>query len=108
MANGQLRRTRPIDALGWLCLVATLLSTSFVVAVRAGGSEEAMMSVDPALVAPAAPPSPPAEAPTPRIVHLNTRGYNYGPAPGALDEAAMRFERLVRPETPPSPPSPPR
>ena len=109
MATGRARRTRPIDVLGWLCLVGTLLLTSFVEAVPADESEEAMMSIDPALVAPAAPPpaAPPAAAP--HVVHLNTRGYNYGPPPEEIDEAAMRYERPAGPGAPPSPtPAPSR
>lgn len=60
MTDEHARRTGPIDVLGWLCLIAALLSTSFVVAVRADEPEEALMSVDPALAAP-----PPALAPRP-------------------------------------------
>jgi hypothetical protein len=110
MTDEHARRTRPIDVLGWLCLIATLLSTSFVVAVRADEPEEALMSVDPALAAPppAVAPSVPA-APAPRIVPLNTRGYNYGPPPDAIDDAAKRYERPARPGTPAAPaPTPPR
>lgn len=102
MTDEHARRTRPIDVLGSLCLIATLLSTSFGVAVRADEPEEALMSVDPALVAPP-------RLPAPRIVTLNTRGYNYGPPPGTIDHAAKRFERPARPGTPAAPaPMPPR
>lgn len=113
MATERVRRTRPIDVLGWFCLVGTLLLTSFVEAVPADESEEAMMSIDPALVTPADPPvavpAPPAAENAPRIVHLNTRGYNYGPPPGPIDDAAMRYEAPVRPGAPAAPAAaPPR
>lgn len=102
MTDEHARRTRPIDVLGWLCLIATLLSTSFVVSARADEPEEALMSVDPALVGPP-------RLPAPRIVTLNTRGYNYGPPPDAIDDAAKRFERPARPGRPAAPaPMPPR
>ena len=96
MTDEHARRTRPIDVLGWICLIATLLSASFGVAVRADEPEEALMSVDPALVAPLRPPAP-------RVVPLNTRGYNYGPPPDAIDDAAKRYERPARAGTPAAP-----
>ena len=108
MASESRRPLRPIDLLGGLCVVATLLLTSAVDVVRAEDGDEAIMSVDPALVAEQEPPMPqaaPSEATPPRIVHLNVRGYNYGAGPGGIDPAAMRVERAP---TPPAAPSPTR
>lgn len=109
MASKDVRRIRPIDVLGGLCLVSTILLTSWVDVSRADDAEEAVMSVDPTLVAP---PAPPAEAPSkapartaPTIVQLNTRGYNYGPPPGEIDRAAMGYETGAPPAAPAPTPS---
>ena len=104
MASEDVRRMRPIDVLGGLCVVATILLTSWVDVSRAEDADEAMMSVDPALAAPAvqpaeAPSEAPAQAP-PTIVQLNTRGYNYGPPPGEIDRAAMGYETGAPPAAP--------
>jgi hypothetical protein len=79
-------------------------------AVRAGDETEALMSVDPLLVAgeratlPAQTATSPDEAeegikpgsdrvePQPGVIVLNMRGYNYGQPPSALDPAAMKRE----------------
>ncbi|MEM9175929.1 MAG: hypothetical protein AAGC67_11910 [Myxococcota bacterium] len=97
-----------IDVLGGLCLVGALALTSFVHAVRADDVEEALMSVDPTLVSPPAAPAPAApELSQPRVRPLNTRGYNYGPPPGAIDPAAMRQEAAMAPKpAPPASPTP--
>ena len=104
MASEDARRTRPIDVLGGLCLVGTILLTSWVDVSRAEDAEEAVMSVDPALIAPVAPPSevdsPAPEQGTPTIVQLNTRGYNYGPAPGEIGRATMGNEMGAPPAAP--------
>lgn len=96
------RPARMIDILGAFCVAATLLLTSGVEIVRAEAPEETLMSVDPALVAeaevaPEAAPAPAPAAEAPRIVHLNTRGFNYGPPPGEVDPSALRFEATVPP-----------
>ncbi len=100
MAESKSQRIKGIDVLGLLCVVATLVLTSGVNAVRAEDGEEALMSVDPALVeardARRAQPSAPAAVPEePQVIFLNTRGYNYGPPPGEIDPAAIRYEGEV-------------
>ena len=100
------RRAGWIEVLGGLCLVGTLVSTSFVQAVRAEDPGGPPMSIDPGLAHPAAPAAAPAVAPPEasqpplRIIQLNTRGYNYGPAPGEVDPAAIRFEGGLPPSVP--------
>ena len=119
---------RWVTTAGLVCLAASLLlSSTGVRTVRAEGSEEApkeaLMSIDPELEArleasPAARPAPVAPiAGTPRpevehrpgepsverqpgIIVLNTRGYNYGPASGEIDPAALDHE------APPARPAP--
>lgn len=97
------RPLRTIDVFGVLSIGLALLLSSGVTAVRAEGPAEAdegaaLMSVDPALVqaAQAAPVARPAAAPPTGMpagmVQLNTRGFNYGPGPQALDREALRFE----------------
>ena len=86
------------DVLGALCVVMVLLLSGGVSVARAEAPPEALMSIDPALVAPSLPPLeapiPPAMAPgSPEIVLLNTRGYNYGPPPSPIDPAAIALER---------------
>lgn len=105
MAVERKRRAGWIEVLGGLCLVGTLVSTSFVQAVRAEDPEAPLMSIDPGLADPAAPAAAPAVAPPeaaqpPRIIQLNTRGYNYGPAPREVDPAAIRFEGGPAPSVP--------
>ena len=99
MATERTRRVRPIDVLGGFCLVGTLALTSFVNAVRANDGETPNMSIDPSLVRrQAEAPAPVAEQP--QIIHLNTRGYNYGPPPGEIDRAAMGYETGAPPAAP--------
>lgn len=107
---------RLADVLGFVCLIASLLLMSLGVrTARADG--EALKSVDPVRVeaerqkavakpAPAPPPPPDASAQKPGlpaievqpgVIVLNTRGYNYGPPPSAIDPAAMRVEKGVDP-----------
>ena len=106
MAVERRRRAGWIEVLGGLCLVGTLVSTSFVQAVRAEDPWAPLMSLDPGLAGPAVPAAGPAAAPPeaaqppPRIIQLNTRGYNYGPAPGEVDPAAIRFEGGFAPSVP--------
>ena len=85
--------------------------------VRAEDGAQALMSVDPALVAkepanvegppvaPVAEPTAPDEAVRPGsagtevqpgVIVLNTRGYNYGPSPSELDPAALGQESKTR------------
>ena len=112
MASKTRRAPRAIDLLGGLCVVATLLLTSFVEGVRAEEDAEALMTVHPPRMAdaPAEPDPAPAAAPqaAPQIIHLNTRGYNYGAAPGEIDRAAMRHERQAAPPAAPDKPAPRR
>ena len=105
MATERTRRVRPIDVLGGLCLVGTLALTSFVNAVRANDGETPNMSIDPSLVRrQAEAPTPVAEQP--QIIHLNTRGYNYGPPPAEIEPAAIHYERGIAPTAPPAPAAP--
>jgi hypothetical protein len=107
-------RNRIITLVGVSCLGMSLaLLPAGVNVVRADDGAEKLMSVDPLLVAgdPVMPRPPPVgsvpmpaegvdgnpskvssgEVPAGPIV-LNTRGYNYGPPPAAIDPAAMRLE----------------
>ena len=100
---------------GLLCLGSTLAILPIgVSAVRAGDAAEALMSIDPLLVSgqpgaakPTADVMPGMAAATdkdalqpgrpgvevqPGVIVLNTRGYNYGPPPTAIDPAAMERE----------------
>jgi hypothetical protein len=105
---------RLADAIGFVCLIASLLLMSLGVrTARADG--EALRSVDPVRVeaerqkavaksAPVPVPAPSAQRPgvpaieaQPGVIVLNTRGYNYGPPPAAIDPAAMRVEKGVDP-----------
>ncbi len=98
-------------AIGLLCLGSMLALLPLGVSpVRAGDGTETLMSVDPLRVvgpqstAPVVPVAPPVEAEgriksgsprvevQPGVFVLNTRGYNYGQAPSALDPAAMKRE----------------
>jgi len=97
------------DVLGAVCVALTLLLSGGVSLARAESPEEPLMSVDPALVTPAAEREATAPAPVPAavaqgVIQLNTRGYNYGPPIGAIDPAAMALER--RPSLPASPRAP--
>ncbi len=118
--QAQRREIRWMDAVGLACVIATLLLSGGVSAVRADSSEEALMSVDPVLVAAAeadaqaaivptraiAPGDPRAGVPAAEValgvIHFNTRGYNYGPPVGEIDAAAIRVEPRVAP-TPKAP-----
>ena len=107
MAESKSQPIKGIDALGLLCVVATLVLTSGVNAVRAEDADEALMSVDPALAEAreanrAEPPAPTAAPEEPEVIILNTRGFNYGPPPGEIDPSAIRFEDEV-PSTPAAP-----
>lgn len=113
------------EIVGTACVVATLaLLSPGVRIVRA--EDEALMSVDPGLVAAAEGPAPspsPAVAPSapaaypivpasdvanasrpgvpgietqPGVVVLNTRGFNYGPPPTPLAPEALRQESAPR------------
>ena len=109
MANEQARRAGWVDVLGGLCLVGTLVLTSFVEVVGAEEPEAPLMSVDPGLEATVSPPPPAATPPaadSPRIIHLNTRGYNYGPPPGEIDPSAIRYEGDRAPAARPAPAGP--
>ena len=103
---------------GLLCLASALVMLPVGVSVvRAGDEAEPLMSVDPSLVVhetdgigltltqpvvePAVAaanavesvqPGRNAEEVQPGVIVLNTRGYNYGPAPAAIDPAAMEQE----------------
>ena len=106
---------RIVTVVGLLCLgMALAILPLGVSAVRAGDGAGALISVDPLLVADQqeAAHSKPAVAPVlapvdveeiirpgrggvevqPGIIVLNTRGYNYGPPPAAIDPAAMKLE----------------
>ena len=107
MAESKSQPIKGIDALGLLCVVATLVLTSGVNTVRAEDAAEALMSVDPALVLAreanrAEPPAPTAVPAEPEVIILNTRGFNYGPPPGEIDPSAIRFEGEV-PSAPAAP-----
>lgn len=109
---------RPLDFIGLVCLVLTLvLLSSGVQVAQAENSEETLRSVDPALVAGLSAPTPlptgvkvqpaaeilpgtPAIEVQPGIIVLNTRGYNFGPPPGEIDIQAMRLEDRTRPVSP--------
>jgi len=100
MAESKSQRITGIDALGLLCVVATLVLTSGVNAVRTEDADVALMSVDPALVEArganrAEPPAPTTARAEPEVIILNTRGFNYGPPPGEIDPSAIRFEDEV-------------
>ena len=93
--------------------MSLLLMPAGVRSVRAEDGAEALMSVDPTLevsapgnlegppVAPVVEPAAGDEALRPGsagtevqhgVIVLNTRGYNYGPSPSALDPAALGQE----------------
>jgi hypothetical protein len=113
--QAQKREGRWIDGVGFACVIATLLLSGGVSAVRADSPDGALMSVDPALVAAIeakaqseiiptvamAPVDPRAGVPAaevaPGVIQLNTRGYNYGPPVGEIDAAAIRMEPRVAP-----------
>ena len=95
------------DVLGAVCVALTLLLSGGVSLARAESPEEPLMSVDPALVTPAAEHQAAAPAPAAvaqGVIQLNTRGYNYGPPIGEIDPAAMALER--HPNLPASPKTP--
>lgn len=107
MAESKSQRITGIGALGLLCVVAALVLTSGVNAVRAEDADEVLMSVDPALVeAPGAilaePPAPAAAPAEPEVIILNTRGFNYGPPTVEIDPPPVRFEGEV-PSAPAAP-----
>ena len=96
---------RIASLVGLLCLGTTLvLLPAGIRAARADEGVELPMSVDPLLVAAeevaatqpaAAGPVVPGEGGDeirPGVIVLNTRGYNYGPRPAAIDPAAMQRE----------------
>lgn len=121
------RNPRFADLLGFACLIACLLLMSFGVRtvqaddaslmsvdparVEAERQKMAKQASETQKAAPAALPAAPAapreiKAPEsgrpaveiqPGVVVLNTRGFNYGPPPEAMDPAAMRVEKGANP-----------
>ena len=105
---------RIASLVGLLCLGTTLvLLPAGIRVARADEGVELLMSVDPLLVAaeevaatqpaaagPVVPgeggdeirPGVSAREVQPGVIVLNTRGYNYGPRPAAIDPAAMQRE----------------
>jgi hypothetical protein len=115
MTRQQTIWNRFVTSTGFLCLCASfMLMSAGVQAVRADAGDESNMSIDPALEAALAEPEegPEKLAPVvpaedkeaaarpgiagvetqPGVIVLNTRGYNYGARPGALDPAALTYE----------------